>query len=78
LPVNTCVVAHCRAHAECAAHPGGACTPIEDPCCSGVYTIFCVYPGGCTKDSDCPQGYCVGDPATGAASCTPEKPACPI
>jgi hypothetical protein len=81
-PVKTCMPAACTADADCAAHAGGRCEPVEDTCCAGVFGLFCVYPGGCRRNVDCPAsaGHCYGDPATGVASCVSagELPGCPI
>jgi hypothetical protein len=74
--VNTCIAAlGCRRDADCTAKPGGVCRPIEDACCSGVYALYCFYPGGTSK-ADCETRGC-GDPATGVATCASMKPVCP-
>jgi hypothetical protein len=79
LLIRACVNAHCKVNADCTAHPGGICAPVEDPCCTASDGLFCVYPAdGCRKDADCgSQHYCAPNPTTGVASCQGGTPVCP-
>jgi hypothetical protein len=77
-PVRTCFTAYCRTDADCTAHPCGACLPIPGTCCAVSDGLACVYPGGCSKSTDCGQGdACQIDPMTGTSACLPAPP-CPI
>ncbi len=84
LEIRACVVASCKVDADCTAHAGGVCAPVQAPCCAASAGLFCVYPGygGCRKNADCPampdqSTYCFPDPTSGAASCQTGSPACP-
>ena len=79
-PKRFCLTAHCHTDADCAAKPGGACLPIGgNPCCSLNLPagLGCAYPGGCSKDSDCPGGTCTLDMNKGVGVCGPNGPGCP-
>lgn len=52
-PVRACVNAYCKTDADCAAAEGGRCAPVLWACCATPLGLACVYPGGCTRDSDC-------------------------
>jgi hypothetical protein len=56
--VRTCIAAACTSDADCDEKPGGACVPFRSPCCDGITSIACTYPGGCSEDADCPGGHC--------------------
>jgi hypothetical protein len=78
-PMRTCLPAFCHTDADCTAQPCGVCAPIVGPCCSTPTGLGCVYPGGCTKSSDCGNGTsCELDPKTGASSCVASGGVCPV
>lgn len=77
LPVAMCMVTACKAHADCTAMPGGACRPIADACCSGVFALWCVYPGGCQSNEMCPSRRCSGTATSSTAACQ-DAESCPL
>lgn len=74
--VKACVYAACKTDADCTAHSGGSCAPVADACCGTVYSLHCVYPGGCRSNADCPGGYCATNGQS--TSCQSGSPACPL
>ncbi len=79
-PQRRCLTAYCKTDADCSAKPGGRCLPIANPCCAAALGLACVYPGGCSKDSDCGGNFdqhCAIDPPTKSASCKPGGVGCP-
>ena len=63
-----------------AAKPGGACILVgSNPCCShpAPTGLGCAYPGGCTKDADCPAGSCTLDTGKGVSVCGAPHGPCP-
>jgi hypothetical protein len=52
-PVRTCMRSLCHTDEDC--NPGGAgvCQPVVGPCCPVPLGLACVYPGNCSKTSDC-------------------------
>jgi len=76
-PGRACVQAYCRTNADCTDEPNGYCAPILNPCCNSVLGLACVYPSGCRRDSDCANGHCDLDTATGRGVCKTGGPACP-
>lgn len=79
-PERTCFTGYCHTNADCSAHPGGRCEPIQNPCCGVPQGLACVYPGGCRKDSDCANDgsqHCAIEPSTGSAVCVPGMVGCP-
>lgn len=84
LEIRACVDAHCKVDADCTAHAGGVCAPVQEPCCVAPAGLFCVYPGdgGCRRNADCPTmpgqvTYCSPDATSGVASCQNGAPVCP-
>jgi hypothetical protein len=79
-PKRNCVKAYCLTDTDCSAKPGGFCAPIGfNMCCSLQLptALGCAYSDGCAKDSDCPNGTCQLDMATGKGVCGPKSPGCP-
>jgi len=79
-PKRGCLAAYCKTDADCGAAPGGACRLIANPCCPAPQGLACVYPGGCTKDSDCGGDFskhCEIDGASKSAVCKPGGVGCP-
>src|SRR5262249_54750436 len=56
LEIRACITAGCKLDADCTAHPGGTCAPVQAPCCNAPAGLFSVSPhdGGCRKNTDCP------------------------
>jgi hypothetical protein len=78
VPVRSCFTAYCHTDADCTAHPCGACMLITGPCCNFPVGLACVYPGGCTKNTDCKHAdACSIDQMTGATGCGGSPP-CPL
>jgi hypothetical protein len=75
-PQRLCLPAACKAGADCTAEPGGVCGLVREQCAPprvgfGVFRgaeVACIYPDGCTQQSDCPNGYYCAV-ADGAAVC---------
>jgi hypothetical protein len=84
LQIRACVTAYCKTDADCAAHPGGLCAPVLEPCCSTNAGLYCVYAseGGCRSDAECPatstqpHRFCAPG-AAGVATCLSGAPDCP-
>jgi hypothetical protein len=39
---------------DCNAEAGGACIPLQNPCCGAPQGFYCSYPSdGCKQQSDC-------------------------
>ena len=77
--MRTCFTGYCDTDADCTAHPCGWCAPITGPCCDFLIDIGCVYLGGCTRNTECPEGeLCTLDSNTGTGMCTSKPGACPI
>ena len=72
-PVRGCITAHCKTDADCTSQAYGFCAPVVDACCTAA-ALACVYPGGCQRDADCPQGYCAI--TSGAGVCVAGLAAC--
>ncbi len=74
--VRACLSAKCRTDADCTVETGGQCAPVMNPCCNAASGLFCVYPGGCRKTSDCAVGkYC--STASGEPTCVQGAAVCP-
>jgi hypothetical protein len=66
--VRQCFQAKCRTSDDCTQHAGGVCALVYESCSrrdpslpNGPFhpaQLACVYPDGCSSDSDCPQGSC--------------------
>ena len=70
-----CLTVSCLRDSQCTAASGGQCVPIKDPCCGAIRGLFCVYPGSCRTNADCPSGYC--EPAGARTQCKSGPPPCP-
>jgi hypothetical protein len=61
--VRQCLKASCRTSADCTVRAGGMCALVQSNCApaaNGAFTFLpaelaCVYPSGCTSQSDCPS-----------------------
>lgn len=75
-PNRACVAASCHTNADCGA--GGACVPIIATCCGTPQGLACVFPGGCSKDSDCASdGSTHCEIKDGKGQCVPGFVGCP-
>jgi hypothetical protein len=51
-----CFSGGCVFDRDCTQASGGICAPVVGSCCSAVIGLYCVYPDGCRRDSDCGTG----------------------
>jgi hypothetical protein len=75
--VRQCFQANCQTNDDCTQHAGGVCTLVSESCShsdtgrlKGLFhpaRLACVYPDGCGRESDCPEGSCMV--IDGSASC---------
>jgi hypothetical protein len=74
-PWNRCLAGNCRTDSECG--PGNYCSPTVGFDCgpyTGVVGYYCHHPkDACINDSDCTQGDCRYDPASGGWACATGK-----
>ncbi len=79
-PTRTCVTAYCKTDADCKASPGGACLLVgNNDCCKypSPAGLGCVYPGACTKTSDCMMGELCTIDSSGKSVCKTGFMGCP-
>lgn len=50
-----CLTGGCRFDRDCLGQ-GASCAPVVESCCNAVIGLYCVYPNGCRRDSDCGVG----------------------
>lgn len=72
-----CVNGGCLYDRDCTG-AGVSCAPIVDSCCKAFAGLYCVYPDGCRRDSDCPATqHCAPVPGTNRTGCMPGAAVCP-
>lgn len=75
--VAACLLAQCTKDTDCTAKTGGHCATVREPCCSDVIGLYCIYPGDCRSNADCPAGHCQINQTTQEPTCVAGAATCP-